>query len=134
MISESWYIFIIDDIIHIIYVMRCQMISYVPSIRPAVSGPTRASYDGYCAPYDTFCANEPKSENKAVQHLLSSQHTATRHFPPRHSWPSLSVKTPALETYVIHVKRTVFGVKRHCTYPRRRSSGLYRHGKLWQNP
>jgi hypothetical protein len=89
------------------------MISCVPSIRSAISGPAHASYDGYCTSYDVLQADEPKSE---TQHLRSSQqHTATSHM---NSTSTLVAKflrqTSASETFVNHVKTvklTVFGLR-----------------------
>jgi hypothetical protein len=57
-------------------------------------------------------ANDPKSEMKAVQNLLQSQHyTATSHMNSTSTLiTKLSRQTLALETNVNHVKQTLFGV------------------------
>jgi hypothetical protein len=68
---------------------------------------------GYGESYDALRVNDPKREGKMVKHLRDSQqHTATIYM---NSSSTLIAKlfraTPASETYLNHVKLTIFGVK-----------------------
>ena len=71
------------------------------------------NFGGYGPHYDQLRQQDPKSEQKLVGHLRTSQqHTASGHMRSAATIVAkLFRQTPALEANVNHVKKAVFGVE-----------------------